>query len=245
VVRIRKKRLGVTYDVTWFASGAFDPAAHAPVTYFRQHSLALPPEVVVQSEPFHTLVFDLSQEREVLYKKIAKNCRYEIERAGRERISVCRYQQWDDEVALFLERHALFHGAKHYGEPLGRNELEGHDWTVYKAERDGTWLSYLLLTRDEERTRMWVFINNLDYEPRAMVGYASRKLVWHSICDAQEMGLKTYDFGGVVLDETDSRYGVTVFKRYFGGDPVTEYNSLVITPPLLRAGYRAMRGLRK
>lgn len=244
MIRISNKQFGLSYDVTWFASGKFDPRVHdAAITYFRQHSMELPSEYVVHSELFNTLVFDLSLDREVLYKKIAKNCRYEIERALREGIAVSRYENCGDEVDLFLERHAAFHEQKHYGEAVKKSQFEGHRWSLYKAEREETWLSYLLLTRDKERTRMWVFINNLDYDSRAFVGFASRRLIWQSICDAQDMGLRLYDFGGVVLDEHDSRYGVTIFKRFFGGDPLTEKNALVITHPLIRAAYRGVRRL--
>ena len=239
MIKIQNKHFGLSHDVIWFASGEFDPGCReALITYFRQHNLVLPQECVVRSEPFNTLVFDLSQDRDVLYKKVAKNCRYEIKRASREGIAVTRYEGWSDEVALFLERHAAFHEQKHYGEAVTKSQLNGHKWSLYKAEQAGVWLSYLLLTCDEERIRMWVFINNLEFDNRAIVGFASRKIIWHSICDAQDMGLRLYDFGGIVLDEQDSRYGVTKFKRFFGGNLVTEQNSLVITNPLIRAAYR-------
>lgn len=241
MIKIRNKHFGLSHDVIWFASGKFDPIYYdALITYFRQHTMDLPPEYVVYSESINTLLFDLSQDRDVLYKNVAKNSRYEIERALREGIIVTRYENWSDEVALFLERHAAFHKQKHYGEAVKQSQLNGHKWLLYEAEQAGVWLSYMLLTRDEERIRMWVFINNLEFDKRALIGFASRRLVWQSICDAQDMGLRFYDIGGVVLDEQDSRYGVTKFKKSFGGNLVTEQNSLVITNPLVRAAYRAV-----
>jgi len=245
MIRIRSRKLGVAREENWFASGAYRPSSFdAAVTYFRQHTLQIPSGYLVASEPFHTLTIDLTRERQAILGGMAKNCRYEIERAGRERIAVTRSCAPGEELERFLTAHAGFNAAKGLGAPLSRRQLEPHAWSLYKAER-GEWLSYLLTTRDERRCRVWVFINNLAVENRALLGFASRRLVWESICDAQDLGLATYDFGGVVLDERDPRYGITRFKRSFGGTPAEECNALVIPNPFLRAAYRVLTSLRR
>jgi lipid II:glycine glycyltransferase (peptidoglycan interpeptide bridge formation enzyme) len=247
MINIRKNKFLISRCVTWFASGEYIREKHsALITYFRQHTMKFPIAYVVQSEPFYTLIIDLLQNREVIHKNIAKNTRYEIERAEREGIVVNRYDELSKEFKHFLEQHAIFNNYKKLGQSLTQDQLTSHHLTLYKATLpDGTWLSYLLLTSDEERIRVWVFINNLELASRTLVGYASRRLIWASICDAQDSGLRLYDFGGVVIDERDPLYGVTRFKKSFGGNLVEERNSLVIPNPIIRTAYRMYCGFTK
>lgn len=247
MIKIRKRKFGISHDVIWFASGEYTLKKYnALITYFRQHTMALPAKYIVQSEVFYTLIIDLLQDRDIIFKNIAKNTRYEIERAEREGIAVTRYDELCEEFTHFLVQHSIFNNHKHLGQSLTQSQLASHNLLLYKAALpDGTWLSYLLLTRDEERIRVWVFINNLELTSRSLVGYASRRLIWESICDAQDMGLRLYDFGGIVLDEQDPLYGVTRFKKAFGGELAEEKNSLVIPNPVIRALYRAYCELTK
>ena len=66
-------------------------------------------------------------------------------------------------------------------------------------------------------------------------------MVWHSICDTKARGMSVYDFGGILRDVTHPAYGVTFFKEAFGGEPVQEWNSLIVPCAARRALYRLFR----
>jgi len=58
--------------------------------------------------------------------------------------------------------------------------------------------------------------------------YSNEALQWKAIKDAEKKGLKNYDFWGVSPDEKDKThpwYGISKFKRQFGGNHITYMGS--------------------
>ena len=254
MLRIRKFAYFLNHETVWFASGDYDPKLYpADVTYFRQHRLSIPRKFVMSSEPFSTLFLELSTGD--LWKGLSWTTRYDINRGARDGIRFVESQKDTSSIVEFCQRHSIFRKAKDLSKTkakslgkslLPRNKVllpqdleavKAH-WSLNSAFMKDIWLADLLVIHDDDRTRMWVITNNLEYNPRSIVGYASKSLVWRSICDAKRKGFATYDFGGVILDENDPRYGVTRFKRSFGGYLVTEENSIVVCNPIFRAGYQ-------
>ena len=201
----------------------------------------------MSSEPFSTLFLELSTGD--LVKGLSWTTRYDISRGARDGIRFVESQKDTSSIAGFCQRHSIFTKAKSLGKskallPLNKGLLprdleavKAH-WSLNSAFMKDIWLADLLVIHDDDRTRMWIITNNLDYNPRSIVGYASKSLVWRSICDAKTKGFAFYDFGGVILDENDPRYGITRFKRSFGGYLVTEENSIVAPNPIVRVGYQ-------
>ena len=77
----------------------------------------------------------------------------------------------------------------------------------------------------------------------AVVGRANRWLHWRDMLGFKEMGLASYDWGGMFDDESIAgQASVNNFKREFGGTPVAAYNC---TAPVTIKGraYLALRAL--
>jgi hypothetical protein len=254
VLKIRKSVYFLNHETVWFASGDYDPKLYpADVTYFRQHRLSIPRKFVMISEPFSTLFLELSTGD--LVKGLSTTTRYHLNRGAREGIRFVESQKDTSSIAEFCQRHSIFTKGKSLGKSkalLPRNkgtlprDLEPvkEHWSLNSAFIKDIWLADLLVIYSDDRARLWVITNNLDYNPRSIVGDASKSLVWRSICDAKTKGFAIYDFGGVILDENDPRYGVTRFKRSFGGYLVTEENSIVVPNPIFRAGYQIASSIR-
>ena len=246
VLKIRTSLYFLNHETVWFASGDYDPKLYpADVTYFRQHRLSIPRKFVMSSEPFSTLFLDLSTGD--LWKGLSWTTRYDVNRGAREGIRFVESQKGTSSIVEFCQRHRIFSKAKSLAKgllphnkvllPRDLERVKEH-WSLNSAFMKDIWLADLLVIHDDDRARLWVITNNLDHNPRSIVGYASKSLVWRSICDAKTKGFGIYDFGGVILDENDPRYGVTRFKQSFGGYVVTEKNSIVVYNPIFRIGYR-------
>jgi lipid II:glycine glycyltransferase (peptidoglycan interpeptide bridge formation enzyme) len=244
LLRHAAKKLFWSHEVIWFADCEYSHDRFpSHLTYFRQHRLTIPSHFLLTSEVFHTLHTDLTQDLDQLFGRLSKTCRNEVRRSSKEGIEI-KQELRPDATELFLERQKWFNLRKHLGEPISRKQLAdycGH-WFLYTAYRAGAWLGHLLLLHDEQRVREWVLASNLDYDDHAVVSYASRALVWNSMEDAKNKGFLTYDFGGIVDDDSDPRYGVTKFKSSFGGTLVEEQNSVVIPNRYHRLLYATLKG---
>jgi lipid II:glycine glycyltransferase (peptidoglycan interpeptide bridge formation enzyme) len=239
MLRIKKSFGFLRHEVIWFATGTYSRQAFpANITYFRQHRIEMPSEYIVHNEPFCTLFLDLRNSEEHIWRGFTKTVRNEIGRAERERIQISGIEE-ASKAQPFLSRHKWFASRKHLGKPLAAGQLRAinNNWVLYTATLDNEWLADLLMLKDEARVRQWIAISNLDYRSRPLVGYASKSLVWRSIRDARSGGHEIYDFGGVVNDQNDPRYGITLYKQAFGGSPVKESNSLVVPNRALRHAY--------
>lgn len=243
MITTTKNILGITRAVIWFAGSDYRLQPNFPsIAYFRQHSLRLqlPSTQVVHAEDFSTLYIDLENSFPALESGMSRTTRYDIRRAKKERVSIELCSQDHESIVTFVKRMACFNQSKKRPTTLSVSYLENTrpHWSLYSAAIGTAWLAHLLLIRDEKRVRQWVAFADPDFSNRALVGYASKAMVWQSIVDAQERKYQVYDFGGICTDEQDPAYGITQYKLSFGGYRVEERNSLVISNPLLRLGYR-------
>lgn len=221
MLRIPHPRPAWRHEVVWFADGEYDPGRFAAdSTYFRQHRLALPAEIVVWNEPFDTLHLDLTRDLDPLLGHTSSTVRRHIRPSSREHICV-RTDESQASVLLLIARQTEFNRRKHLGEPPSRALFVRHQghYLLYSVHQGEVWLGH----------------------DRTLVGYASRAMMWHSFCDTKGRGMSVYDFGGILRDETHPAYGVTFFKEAFGGEHVREWNSLVIPCAARRALYRLFR----
>ena len=234
------------HEVIWFAAGIYDRAQYeAQITYFRQHRLAIPAEYTVQAERFFTLFLDLARAEEQILARFSKTVRNEIGRAEREHVEIARVADTAS-AGPFVERHREFAARKHLGKSISQKQLQSSEqnWRLYTAKLGEVWLADLLLLSDEKRLRQWIAISNLDHASRPLIGYASKSLVWRSIQEARGEGFEIYDFGGIIKEESDPRYGITMYKKAFGGYEVEESNALVIPNQLFRKAYALLQKAR-
>lgn len=243
-LRIQLADRPIRREVVWFASGGYSREDYpADITLFRQHDVNLPTEAVVDDHEFVTMILDLGQPIPVLEESLATTTRYEIRRARREGVTIRKEARDFD---AFLERHRRFNRAKRLGAALDREQIARCRGNVrlYSAWRATDWFADLLLIHDDARIRQWVMVNDFTSTDRAILGYASRLLVWHSIELAKAEGFARYDFGGIVREPSDPRHGITRFKASFGGSELVERDSIVIPSRALRNAFRLLRATR-
>lgn len=244
MLRHAARRLLWSHEVIWFADGEYSQERFpSDLTYFRQHRLDIPSRFLLSNEVFHTLQLDLSESIEHLFSRLSETTRRHTRKSLKEGITL-REDHDEFSVGEFLVRQRGFNVRKSLGTPMTRKHLDSYhgNYVLYSAHLGQTWMGHLLMIHDKQRTRIWQLASNLDFKDKSLLGYASKALVWNSICQAKVSGFSIYDFGGVVLDTNHPAYGVTQFKSSFGGMLVQEQNSVVIPNRYHRLLYEALKG---
>ncbi|HDR6269333.1 hypothetical protein PDJ95_01775 [Bacillus cereus] len=181
-------------------------------------------------EKFTTLISDLENDEEELFRKITKNGRNEINKSIREEI---QFEVLDnnqlDEFIQFYNEFALTKGLAPCNEITLHAYAQKDALVITKAKFQGNDLVYHAYLMDESRTRLLysasAFRNTEDKKERAMIGRANRFLHWKDILMFKEKGMKIYDWGG--YSEAEEVRAIAKFKAGFGGEIEYSYNSLL------------------
>lgn len=207
-----------------------------------QQSLQLFKDAGLTPSPMHlsadlTTQLDLNPSAEILLANMRKNTRYDIKRAQKEGITVVTSTDVNDIQEFYNLQLAT---AKRQGfVPFSYEFLreqfkifeESGNALLYKAHKDGQLLA-------EAFVIFYGVEASYHYGASTDVGrkYPGAYLIqWEAIQEAKRRGMRRYNFWGVVaLTETNHRfYGVSVFKRGFGGQDVhyVEAYDLVLDKP--------------
>lgn len=165
----------------------------------------------------YTLLLDITQSEEDLYKKMNRGCRGRINRSVKAGINVYRTTD-TKEIDMFNEFQKEFCIKK--GIPtVDRSELD--DMDVYIARSaDGEFLggSAYITSADGNTVRY-------KYGATGHESNANEMLLWKAICDYHNSGCKWFDFGGCnpTDDESSYYYKNYMFKKKFGGELAESY----------------------
>lgn len=176
-----------------------------------------------------TFVLDITKDLDTLWSGLSSgNGRKAIRRAERAGIVVLRNQGYEEFYRLYREvrEHKQLH------DPIPLNEIKQYG-TLFVARYGGTIVSGHAYLEDDAHMRSWV-IGSARFErgacDPAMVGNASKLIVWEAIKYAKEKGIRDFDFGGYnaggigkEIFQTPNR-----FKECFGGEVVMKYSYLKI-----------------
>ena len=170
-------------------------------------------------EKNHTILIDLKKDSELLFKEFKTTTRNEIKRAVK--IGV-RTEITDNknEFILFYNKFA---------KQLGLSIINFKDINKYnnslllvKASLDNEVLVMHAYLTDKS-TRMATLLysaTNIETNTieRKTIGYANRLLHYKDLLLLQQLKFIKYNFGGISLDETNSKLkGIASFKKSFGG----------------------------
>ena len=189
---------------------------------------------------FKTLHNNLLEDENDLFSKIAKNTKYEINRAKKEGVET-KIASLDEFLPFFNDFAPIKHLKK-----LTSNNLKAYSESlvITKAFLDDVVFAMhaYVMDREEGRARLLysATVNrNTSTIDLNLVGRANRLLHWNDMLMFKELGLSIYDCGEVVGDiEAKETQEIDVFTMPYGGvfveEPHYEHRKLVLLKKLLK-----------
>jgi len=182
-----------------------------------------------------TIVNDLTQTEEELFSTFSKSCRYKINRAEREGVSVSIYESehiTDEMIEDFVDFAIEFHKTKNL-------PWENRDKSIeeFKRVREQ---GQIELAEAKINNRVVVYHTHYVDDDRAflsesaslyrieqdisknLVGMANRYLHFEEMKYFKKCGKSVYDWGGA--GESEAVKSITDFKESFGGEKVKVYD---------------------
>lgn len=179
-----------------------------------------------------TLVTDLTEDLDTIWRILRRTCRYEINRALREGIKIRINEHYEEFYHIFK---SFMSQKKGFGLPFGIG-LPGLNTmkrcgTLFTAESQGEIIGGQIYLQGETIFRSSVSASKrleAEKEKAVKINRANRLLYWEAIKYAKEKGLREFDWGGIwseeEADRDKSKHGINLFKRSFGGETVLRYS---------------------
>lgn len=224
MLEIDNSRFIFKTKTVWFSEFPFDVTGYDGVT-FQECTKDVNLEGFSKEE-FTTLVIDLTQDLDTIWKKMDKrSCRESIIKARKDGEIIRMNQGYD----TFLKMCSEFRREKglddftvdiEFMKKNGILVISEYEGKIIGGEfhiTDGNYIRGLLggSIRLEETGKM-----------RTLVGNANRSRIWEIIVYGKTMGMSTFDMGGFYTGEKPDpqKEGINKFKKSFGGQLVTHYN---------------------
>lgn len=192
----------------------------------------------IQFKEFHTMIVDLTQDRDELWNNLGKDNRYKIRRA--EQRDDFSYLHWSqnslDENILnqffeFHDRFTALQGLKNISRARIRSFAESGilDLSLIQSPEGNplVWHAHCCI---QERVCFFYgasLKNPNDTTYQSLLGRANRYHHWQDMLRFKHLGVLTYDFGGWYAGNNDKKLlNINKFKEEFGGDVVKNFRSL-------------------
>jgi hypothetical protein len=222
MLELESRRYGFKTKKIWFSHHPFDVTGYDCVMFFDTKSKV--DLAGFQMRPAHTLVVDLTQELDTIWKKMSrKRARKGIKKAQRDGVRIKlndNYDEFQDLNDSFRKKKGLSHDSE-------STSVLKRSGPLFVAEYDGEILCGDAFFADGNiiRWRLGASKRLVDLDKAALIGNANRLLVWVAIKYAKGKGLREFDFGGYTVGDRDpTQVGYSAFKKGFGGDLVERYN---------------------
>ena len=223
MLEVVTRRCGFTKRSFWFAESPFDvDSCSAAFFYAVQH-----PEVEgFASRRRPTMLIDLSEDLDVLWGRMGKSCRWNLNRAVRDGVTV----EKNRDHRAFYRLYRDFVWAKGFE---GRPEdfwAHAEKGTLYTWYLNETLYGGLLALENESSSRWHMSgsrrLAERDPKLSKIIGRGNRRIVWEVIVDAKQRGMRWFDLGGYYdgPDPNDPRANITAFKEEFGAQRVERYD---------------------
>lgn len=178
-------------------------------------------------QPEHTIYLDLTNTEEELLNDMSKTSRYDIKRGQKDGITVKKSTTEEDFNTFWTmfsdtvnRQKFVAYSKKYYQKQL--NALKENDqYAIYLAYHNNEPLAGALIAYDSE-TGYYLHAGRSASVVDASK-YAPKVLLWQAITDAKHAGKKTFNLYGIAKDDNnpnDPWYGLSSFKKSFGGDAI-------------------------
>lgn len=188
---------------------------------------------------------------DALLASFDKDTRYAIRRAGREGVTVEIVEDPTDETAIDRLHALVLETQQRAGFPRPPLERYRRAWhalaaggraAIFEARHDGELLASGLLVVEGDRS-FYLFAGSRREGPGETKRYPSYLLQWEMMRFARGTGARAHDLWGIAPQGAGPEhpwYGVGLFKKGFGGRPVTWAGTwdIVVDPAVYR-----LRGL--
>lgn len=206
----------------WFSEVPFEVSGYDGVTFYectRDVDLK-----GFSKEVFTTIVIDLTQDLDTIWKKMDRTCKKYISFAKKNGVTIRMNQDYD----TFSMINSEFRKAKRLSEynlDIGFMKKNG---ILIVSEYEGNLLGGQFYINDGKNIRGILNSSKRLEETGSknkIISSASRLMIWEAICYAKEHGMSTFDMGGYYTGkESDpQKEGINRFKDSFGGQVVTHY----------------------
>jgi lipid II:glycine glycyltransferase (peptidoglycan interpeptide bridge formation enzyme) len=175
-----------------------------------------------------TTTIDLSQDTDLIWNKIKRQHKRHIIRAEKNRTQV----MMSDNYKGFNEIYKKFHQKKNYTNLFGLNvfplQFIKKYGKIFIAENQDEILAGSLFFHDDQNSLLIsmpykIFGNSID--KNKLISDANCLIQWEAIQYFKNLGITTYDFGGLGNSEKiHPKYGLDYYKRSFGGDVISQYD---------------------
>lgn len=229
---LHKKKHGINFYTVWFAK---EPVKKSGIIAYREYMGEKPS---IGASDCNTLITDLSESEEDIKQRFSKSCKYKINRAAREDVSIVIYR--DEEITnemidSFCEFFASFwesKGTTFENKEKVRAELkmyrDANALTIAYAKVNGEKAVYHTHVKDDSIARLlhsaslYRLQEDEEGNTKNLIGMANRLLHFEEMKYYKNLGLSTYDWGGAGRGEDVIH--ITEFKKSFGGTAVTYCN---------------------
>ena len=228
---LHKKKHGIDFYTVWYAKEFIKKSG---VIAYREYLGEKPADAT----ECHTLLTDLTETEEEIKQHFSKSCKYEVNRAGREDVSIeiIKDAEITDEVIdSFTDFFAQFWESK--GSSLSDKQKLKEELKAYRSANalsigwacvNGVKAVYHTHVKEEGFARLlnsaslYRLQGDEEGNTKNLIGMANRLLHYEEMKYFKAMGVQTYDWGGAGRGEDVIH--ITEFKESFGGTPVTYCN---------------------
>lgn len=177
-----------------------------------------------EREEFTTLVIDLTQDLDKIWKDITDSSRNAINQARRLGVKI----KINDNYKEFYEMNRLFRKCKGLPRLDMEINLMKKYGTLFVAEYEGEIIAGYFCLQDESNMCALLAASKrleVDKAKAALIGKASKLIIWEAISYAKSKGIKEFDWEGYhtgkIRDEQKAKINTT--KERIGGKLVTHY----------------------
>lgn len=239
MINIIYKNYGLRINAVWFCKNTSEFVNHnkADIIFFHGVEGAENNNLkncIVNLQ--HTLLTDLQEPLEEIFKQINKNYRYEINRSKKENIECIIYGAKDIKenpsiLINFKKEYEDFTSSKGiantYNESAMKKYIDNDNVILTKAFKNEQDYAQHIYVCDDANARLLYSISNFRIEgsDRNLVGRANKLLHWEDIEYLKNNEFKTLDWGGI--SSVTNPNGVDIFKKGFAGQEKDYYNIII------------------
>jgi lipid II:glycine glycyltransferase (peptidoglycan interpeptide bridge formation enzyme) len=206
----------------WFSEVPFDVTGYDGITFYECNR-----DVDVKGfskEVFTTIVIDLTQDLDIIWKKMHHSLRKCIAYAKKDGV-IIKINQGYDEFYTINSEFRKAKGLSEYNLDTGFMKKNG---LLFLSEYEGKILGGTYFINDGKNIRGLLNATKRLEETGRMnriIGNANRLMFWEAICYAKECGISTFDMGGYYTgkEPDPQKESINKFKNSFGGQVVTHY----------------------